>query len=47
VLKRQYGQGYPLAKAAEDFRRRFGRPIWNPLVLAWLWLRRRVGGNTQ
>ena len=45
VLKRQYGQGYPLAKAAEDFRRRFGRPVWNPLVLAWLWLRRRVGGS--
>ena len=47
VLKRQYGQGYPLAYAVEDFRRRFGRPIWNPLMLAWLWLRRRVGGNTQ
>jgi hypothetical protein len=45
VLKRQYGQGYPLVEAAEDFRRRFGRPIWNPLVLAWLWLRRRVGRN--
>ncbi len=47
VLKRQYGQGYPLAKAVEDFRRRFGRPIWNPLVLAWLWLRRRIGRSTQ
>jgi hypothetical protein len=45
VLKRQYGQGYPLEHAVEDFRRRFGRPIWNPLVLAWLWLRRRVAGN--
>lgn len=45
VLKRQYGQGYPLAKAAEDFRLRFGRPVWNPLVLAWHWLRRRVGGD--
>jgi len=45
VLKRQYGPGYPLAQAAEDFRRRFGRPVWNPLVLAWRWLRRRLGGS--
>ncbi len=47
VLKRQYGQGYPLAQAVEDFRRRFGQPAWNPLVRAWRWLRRRVSGNTQ
>jgi hypothetical protein len=31
----------------EDFRRRFGRPIWNPLVMAWRWLRRRVSGKTR
>jgi hypothetical protein len=47
VLKKQYGQGYPLEHAVDDFRRRFGRPIWNPLVLAWLWLRRRVAGRAQ
>jgi hypothetical protein len=47
ALKKQYGQGYPLAQAAEDFRRRFGRPVWNPLVLAWLWLRRRIGRSSQ
>jgi len=45
VLKSQYGQGYPLAKAAEDFRQRFGRPVWNPLARAWSWLRRRVRRN--
>jgi hypothetical protein len=47
ALKKTYGQGYPLGQAAEDFRRRFGRPVWNPLVRAWLRLRRRLGGNTQ
>jgi hypothetical protein len=44
VLKRKYGQGYPLGQAAEDFRRRFGRPLWNPLARAWQRLRRRLGG---
>jgi len=41
VLKRKYGQSYPLAEAVEDFRRRFGRPVWNPLRKAWLRLRQR------
>ena len=45
VLKRKYGQGYPLGQAAEDFRRRFGRPVWNPLARAWLRLRRRLAGD--
>jgi hypothetical protein len=45
VLKRQYGQAYPLRQAVEDFRRRFGRPVWNPLVRVWLRLRRRVAGD--
>ncbi len=47
VLKRQYGQGYPLEHAVEDFRRRFGRRLWNPLVPAWLWLRRRISRSRQ
>ena len=44
-LKKKYGQAYPLAKAAEDFRQRFGKPAWNPLLRAWLWLRRVAGGG--
>jgi hypothetical protein len=37
ALKRQYGQGFPLRQAAEDFRLRFGAPVYNPLLRAWLW----------
>jgi len=42
LLKKRYGQAYPLAEAVEDFRRRFGRRLWNPFLLAWLWLRQRL-----
>jgi hypothetical protein len=42
-LKKKYGQTYPLAQAVEDFRQRFGRPVWNPLVRAWRRLRRAFG----
>jgi hypothetical protein len=41
-LKRQYGQAFPLLQAAEDFRVRFGTPVYNPLLRAWLWLKRRL-----
>jgi hypothetical protein len=40
-LKRQYGQGFPLGQAVEDFRARFGMPVYNPLLRAWLWLKKR------
>jgi len=43
-LKKKYGQAYPLAQAVEDFRLRFGRPDWNPLMRAWRRLRKLLGG---
>lgn len=34
-LKGKYGQSFPLAKAAADYRERFGRRSWKPLVSLW------------
>jgi hypothetical protein len=42
ALKGQYGQRFPLGQAVEDFRVRFGTPVYNPLLRAWLWLKKRL-----
>jgi len=39
ALKCQYGQSYPLQQAVQDFRARFGMPVYNPFLRAWLWLK--------
>jgi len=41
-LKRLYGQGFPLRQAVEDFRVRFGQPVYNPALRLWLRLKRRL-----
>jgi hypothetical protein len=47
-LKRKYGQGFPLKKAAQDFADRFGRPDHRLLPRVFHFLKRmRSGGNKR
>jgi hypothetical protein len=34
-------------QAVEDFRARFGTPVYNPLLRAWLWLKKRIRRETS